>query len=224
MKIISNYRDYYDHQAHIYGGGDPKIVYIRNHKHKDVPDLDIGEWVHKCETVGILRSVYMLWYDSRKDFIPDVRGIVIGDIFFGQIKDSEKSDYRMLQDKDVHRKYSDNWQPKNKAKLSDFINHVDSTLIDLCKFINIPVFMFNVYRNTITIDKNCPNLGKLGVASYISAEQMYQDLSYFIGNKMKDSPDMMKEVVVDDKYKIIGHGFDYKSSFRNRKDKICLCC
>lgn len=214
MKIISNFKDYYDHKAHVYGGGDPKIVYIRNHKHSVVPDLDIREWEHKCVSVGNLRNVYMLHYDSRKDFIPDVRGIVIGDKIFGQIKVSDKSDYRMLQKDDV---FENRWNWSKKHDISIFINHVDSTLIDLCKFINIPVFMFNVYRNSIIIDKNCPNLGKLGVASYIPAEQMYQDLSYFIGNKMKDSPDMMKEVVVDDKYKILGHGFDYKSSFRNVK-------
>jgi len=30
MKIISKYKDYYDYVAHQYGGGDEKIVYVRN--------------------------------------------------------------------------------------------------------------------------------------------------------------------------------------------------
>ena len=30
MRIISKFRDYYDSIAHIYGGGDPKIVYVRD--------------------------------------------------------------------------------------------------------------------------------------------------------------------------------------------------
>jgi len=216
MKIISNFKDYYDFQAHIYGGGDPKICYIRNHKHIDVPDLDIREWEHKCVSVDILRDVYMLWYDSRKAFIPEVRGIVVGDRIFGQIKDSDKSEYRMLREEDIKKKYSDNWQPKNKRKLTDFINNVDGTLIDLCKHINIPVFMFNVYRNTIIIDKNCPNLGKLGIAGYIPAEQMYQGLSALICSKMKDSPDTMPIVNISDRTKIECHGFDYKTSFRGK--------
>lgn len=35
MKIISGWRDYYDHVAHIYGGGDPKVIYNRDYV---VPD------------------------------------------------------------------------------------------------------------------------------------------------------------------------------------------
>lgn len=35
MKIISKWRDYYDHVAHMYGGGDPKVIYNRDYV---VPD------------------------------------------------------------------------------------------------------------------------------------------------------------------------------------------
>lgn len=35
MKIISGWRDYYDHVAHLYGGGDPKVIYNRDYV---VPD------------------------------------------------------------------------------------------------------------------------------------------------------------------------------------------
>jgi hypothetical protein len=35
MKIISQWRDYYDHVAHMYGGGDPKVIYNRDYV---VPD------------------------------------------------------------------------------------------------------------------------------------------------------------------------------------------
>lgn len=216
MKIISNYRDYYDHQAHVYGGGDPKIVYVRNHKHITVPELDFWDW--KCKSVDILQDVYMLHYDSRNDYNPELRGIVIGDIFFAQIRYDMKSDYVLLQEKDIKHGVRSEWFWRNKQhKLDMFINHVDSSLIDFCKHINIPVFMFNVTREKLIVDVNCPNLGKLGIASYISAEQMYQHLSYFIGNKMKDNPDTIPPVNVDDKFKIMGHGFDIKRSFRNVK-------
>jgi hypothetical protein len=39
MKIISQWRDYYDHVAHIYGGGDPKVIYNRDYV---VPDRVSG--------------------------------------------------------------------------------------------------------------------------------------------------------------------------------------
>ncbi len=35
MKIISGWKDYYDHVAHMYGGGDPKVIYNRDYV---VPD------------------------------------------------------------------------------------------------------------------------------------------------------------------------------------------
>lgn len=35
MKVISQWRDYYDHVAHMYGGGDPKVIYNRDYV---VPD------------------------------------------------------------------------------------------------------------------------------------------------------------------------------------------
>lgn len=37
MKIISKWRDYYDHVAHMYGGGDPKVIYERDYV---VPDIE----------------------------------------------------------------------------------------------------------------------------------------------------------------------------------------
>lgn len=36
MKIISRFKDYYDHVAHQFGGGDPKVVYYRDHV---IPDI-----------------------------------------------------------------------------------------------------------------------------------------------------------------------------------------
>jgi hypothetical protein len=39
MKIISQWKDYYDHVAHIYGGGDPKVIYNRDFV---VPDKASG--------------------------------------------------------------------------------------------------------------------------------------------------------------------------------------
>jgi hypothetical protein len=45
MKIISGWRDYYDHVAHIYGGGDPKVIYNRDYV---IPD-EIHPGGMQCE-------------------------------------------------------------------------------------------------------------------------------------------------------------------------------
>jgi hypothetical protein len=44
MKIISHWRDYYDHVAHMYGGGDPKVIYNRDYV---VPDKVAGGMSHE---------------------------------------------------------------------------------------------------------------------------------------------------------------------------------
>lgn len=44
MKIISGWKDYYDHVAHQYGGGDPKVVYHRDYV---LPDVVSGGMSHE---------------------------------------------------------------------------------------------------------------------------------------------------------------------------------
>jgi len=80
------------------------------------------------------------------------------------------------------------------------------------------VFTFDHGRTgTVRVDENIPILGDIGLAAVYPAEQLYQDLSYFIVNTMKDSPDMAKPSSITDKEKISSHGFDLKMSFRHRK-------
>jgi hypothetical protein len=55
LKIISQWRDYYDHVAHMYGGGDPKVIYNRDYvvpdkiicggeRHEDALDVPSRVW------------------------------------------------------------------------------------------------------------------------------------------------------------------------------------
>jgi hypothetical protein len=50
----------------------------------------------------------------------------------------------------------------------------------------------------------------------IPATQMYQELSYFMGNTIKEHPDTEPPVEVSNNCKIINAGFDLKQSFRHR--------
>lgn len=224
MKIITNYKDYYDHVAFMYGGGDPKIVYVRPHRHKDIPiiqisgnkgSVSIGDTQCKCESLG---NIYRLWDNKNRwkrtkhewDRVGgDVVGIVIGNIIFTKIKTGEDTDYRFVDDNDVK---DVSWRKEFKS--DEFVNHQDDTLINICRATEMPVFSFSVAMNYFHINELMPNLGKLGIPSFITANAMYQHLSYFIGNTMYDSPDMMKPIIVPDRIKIEGHGFDYKTSFR----------
>jgi hypothetical protein len=53
MKIISGWKDYYDHVAHMYGGGDPKVIYKRDYV---VPDQVAGGMSH--EDTLTIRNVW----------------------------------------------------------------------------------------------------------------------------------------------------------------------
>ena len=46
---------------------------------------------------------------------------------------------------------------------------------------------------------------------------MYQEISYFIGNTMNESPDIKPPVEISNKDKISKAGFDLKNSFRKMK-------
>jgi hypothetical protein len=60
-----------------------------------------------------------------------------------------------------------------------------------------------------------PRLGELGFAAIFSAEQAYQNLSYFVGNYLRDSADLNPPAAVSDRDRIVQHGFDLKKSFRH---------
>ena len=69
----------------------------------------------------------------------------------------------------------------------------------------------------IVIDKNIPILQEYGINHYIQPEQLYQDIAYYVSNKMVTSPDLEVHDNMTDKEKIVQHGFDLKQSFRHRK-------
>lgn len=231
MKIITNYKDYYDHVAFMYGGGDPKIVYVRPHRLKEVPYIKcnskdeflVNGVKYKCNflhNVGRLHNHRSEWTKTRNgwEWVSDgVMGIVIGDIGFTKIKTPNDVDYRFVKDEDLkdsgvtklYGRFS--W---DKMKVEELIYFKDPTLVNVCREIGTSVFSFSVSRVGFNVDELMPNLGKLGIPSFITANEMYQHLSYFIGNTINESPDMMKPVKIPDKIKIESHGFDYKTSFR----------
>lgn len=228
MRIITDYKDYYDHVAFMYGGGDPKIVYVRPHRHKFIPSIclrdhrdggvSIQDKQCKCKTLLNIHSLWNSkngWKRTKHEWErvgADVMGIVIGDIIFTKIKYEGANNYRFVNDNDVRNIY---W--KSEFKAEQFINFKDDALIDVCRATKMPVFSFSVAMNDFHIHELMPNLGALGIPPFIPANEMYQHLSYFIGNTMNESPDMMKPIVVSDRVKIEGHGFDYKTSFRGMK-------
>lgn len=213
MVIISPFKDYYDFVVKQYGGGDPRIVYERNRILESQIEIDfniplislrygINDFrnAKKYAYLIVAGKAYML----SKPFY-DIAGNV--------------NDYRI----EINPMNEDHpyWI---KHQLRDMVfDKEQPALVKLCRIVCHPVFVIHDLqghprRNKIIVSvyEQCPILQKLGMASIMSAQQMYQELSYFIGNLMKESPDIKPPVRLTEKQRIVKAGFDLVKSFRHR--------
>ncbi len=115
----------------------------------------------------------------------------------------------------------------NKQNMIPQFKTRSNSLIKLSRLLKQPVFIapsFKEYPKGIHSESTIvtfasleiPMLSKYGFTSVLSPEQAYQELDYFIGNLMNESPDLDPPVEVSDKDKIVQHGFDLKTSFRGK--------
>ena len=218
MKIISKFRDYYDPIAHTYGGGDPKIRYerlkIKNTGPFEFPSIaeplsirfnrELSNKYHsRLLIVG--ERVYSVFYASPVGlhadcFLPDTEHEII-------VKGTTPA-----------------WK-KESGKFYYKSPHA----IELCKLVGQPVFWFIQRYDgkgkhfVEVVGENCwdkpiaPQLHKIkNFAKLYPADQIYQDLSYVLGNLMHTPPDDNPPVQVDEKVRFQKKGFGSKTSFRGK--------
>lgn len=232
MKISSKWKDYYDYVAHIYGGGDPSILYLR----KRLIEKPINEYAPDCISIvqdGLKRPVD-LRFASNPSY--STKWLAVCGRYYLLLLSNDLDAKWEILDEDLHPKVwawmfdrgyvfggkKHSWSshyhpPRNK---NYYLGELSKELIQLTKKVGAPVFTFNmcpVNKNDVNVDPVVPVLGDLNFHKFFSPEQLYQEISYFIVNTMKDSPDMMPPTVMSDKEKITQHGFDIKQSFRHRK-------
>ena len=220
MKIISPFKDYYDWVAGKYGGGDPRLVYKRtNIEGKNIKDRFWRDIVsgrsYPLSTLNVDRyrqgkSMYafnVLIFCGRQYLVVNVGGVT-------NILSEEK--------------HPDLWEILNRTPKGIASLLVEHTSIDfylgkqtqfaenLCKQYDQPVLLIGDELGPM-VSNRIPVLQDVGFASIMSAEQCYQEISHFLGNVLRENPDTKPPIQVDDKYKIIGAGFDTKTSFRHRK-------
>lgn len=127
-------------------------------------------------------------------------------------------------------------------KVDDLIGKPDPMLDEVSRLLTnkmgrpIPMFIifkdeFNSYTRRWMYNNNKPiplnqlevnlnvRLNDLGFAAIMSAEHAYQEIESYLVNVLRDNPDKIPPVQVEDKIKIGQHGFDLKQSFRHRKEK-----
>lgn len=220
MKIISPFKDYYDWIAGKYGGGDPRLIYKRTKiqgqdtKNRAIYDIVSGRSYGLSSLndnrYRLGKSTYsfnILIFCGRQYLVVKIDGAT-------NILSEEK--------------HPDLWQMLNKTSKGITSLLLKPTSIDfylgkqtqfaenLCKQYDQPVLLI-INGLGAVVDDRIPVLQDVGFASIMSAEQCYQEISHFLGNVLRESPDTKPPVEIDDKYKIIGAGFDTKTSFRHRK-------
>jgi len=224
MRIISPFKDYYDHIAYIYGGGDPKIVYERR---KRIADEDL-----QLLTDTTFNGVHSpsLWLNPVSP-VKSKGTLCVAGRTFCLMHDTETGEVFVHNPKkrDEYVRYVGyRWATMNEERRKQEepnLTYVDNGAIMLSRMAKAPVFLIKdviygegkqFHAKTYVIDKETPILSTIGMAALYPPEQIYQDLAYYISNLMNESPDMMPPTV---QQKIESHGFDLKQSFRHRKEE-----
>jgi hypothetical protein len=225
MIIKSRFKDYYDHVAHKYGGGDPNIVYMRNRLR---PLKSLGSSL-------LIHDNLFIDYTLKRDTIDPMNRLLSREGLTCKYLCVAGKYYLLVAvsgglevlDPIKHSKVCSLLTTKSwfgeYFSYDYFVGYEDPDLIELSKLVGSPVFIINGYTYDWRNKKTCldimselPVLGDIGFPKVYAPEQLYQDLAYFIGNKMKDTPDTRPPVDVSNKDRIVQHGFDLKQSFRHR--------
>ena len=223
MKIISKFKDYYDYVAFQYGE-DPLIRYNRQPIDNDtelLSDIDKQLWYKSCyfpsrhnndpafrfKWLVINAKLYLLYSENMQPY-----KVLTSEMYTGIINTGDISSF------------NSSWATRVYPYLSGYSFYIGNDrlyneLVELSRKLNAPVFEIGETSfGEILSNNKCkvPVLSELGIASIIPPDQLFQELAYFIGNIMKDTPDTNPPVVIDNDLRIEGHGFDLKKSFRHR--------
>ena len=215
MRIISKFRDYYDHVAHIYGGVDPLIVYDRRNigetRYDSTLKEDLVDNIHVDNFPGpILRTRYgsgIAYYGivciaGRPFYV--MRNVSDNRLFIHD--DTKMCDY-------MDDNYLYFYKRRSEIlRIPAYQRPVNLHIVEISRKISHPVYMWNYAINAV--EGKVPILANIGLPKLYPAEQLYQDLSYFLANVIHESPDLMPEIKRTDSERIQSHGFDVMRSFR----------
>lgn len=215
MKIISKYRDYYDVVAYAYGGGDPKVRYERDIFKSTCVELSEHEAPH-----------FKRYYSARNIIFSH---LIVCDKWFTLYRDIDNYSAGMRLVTENSRDIFYELMPSWSKFWDEFVPgpiQGGERLLNLTRAVGNPVYIIDrfegVRRKNNTqfhiVDHFTP-LFDFGIQEYYPAEQIYQDLAYFVSNMMNDSPDLQPagKPPQSDKEKILAHGMDLKTSFRGKR-------
>lgn len=243
MKIVSNFKDYYDYVEYLYSpeGGDERLPFFRSKVDK-TRDGNEGLVFNFAKVLGFpyvsFRSQY--YHKGNMEKFPwRFKWCVVNGKYYLLVADAElnafgaycKSEaaylsykpYKLLKQQHPcfpHLASGTRWLSggyNDRLSIEGAIGVHSDILVTLSKQVGSPIFTIREWSpNTVTVDNQIPNLGQLGFAALIPPEQMYQETAMFYGNTMRDTPDNNPPATVSDKDRLIQKGFDAKFSFRGK--------
>lgn len=223
MKIISDFKDYYDYLISIYGV-DESIVYVRRMIDKDDIILNSRSFdypIYDYQSKGIEFKWIVVTgkkYLFVRTLVP-VKDLTVDKWYLYDNQIPELVAYLNLP---TNLKKARRWHSGGYNRE----HYVGAPVQAICKEVGHPVF---AVRNTywakngskheyhVTLEHKIPMLAEYGFNNIIPPEQLYQELEYYLCNILRDSPDIQPPVVIGDKDMIVSKGFDLKQSFRHRK-------
>jgi hypothetical protein len=232
--IQSPFKDYYDFVANQFGGGDPRIVYVRkrlapqkNNGNKiyesnleieiegDSPLVDLTSMF--CRDQQETQTVFLVV--AAKLYRMTQPGIGMYYSYFTNVNNFKVQSPEETGEDTKKRRWR--W-----IRQSFTYGIEQPFLVDLSRQIQAPVFvvreahgLWKSLKTCITIAGQCPILQAVGMPTLIPPTRMYQDLAYFVGNTLHNTPEQQPPVEVTNKQKILKAGFDLKQSFRHRVAK-----
>lgn len=210
MKIISDFKDYYDFLQNYYGV-DNILLYQRKNKILKV-SIQKLERVHFIEQYQIDKNHNKLYGLSKKTEYTIIKRINY--LFFcGKIY---KLDYiKQIDSKNNVKTIFEVDSTIHYSGLNEFYNYcIENNLV--CANLYDIELGHDLFNREIfyKIELN-PKLVKLNFSEYLQAEQVYQMIEQYLGN-LKTNEVIIE---VDNKTKITQAGFDLKTSFRKRGTK-----
>lgn len=233
MRIISKFKDYYDHAMGF--GQDPNLVYVRDFDEESIlmtssynrlalQKFQSAKLEHllKCAEKFYIRTNGGDWFDAYNCFL-----IVAGKLYPGLYFDKEYyfsvEKLTQLKNSLVKKEFRDSWairhiqsvidqitlqRYRSRSVRGEYITIPVDYFYDECVELNTPCLMIEVGNYRANIQYN-PVLKDLGFAHVLDPFTCFQELEMFMGSVKTSQLDKLPEVA--DKYKIVEHGFNEKS-------------
>lgn len=223
MIIKSKFKDYYDFVANQYGGGDPKVLYLRD---RISPATPSGE-TSKLFTVDEF-PIYdpASWPPNYANYHLAYL-IVVGKAYLlsrsATCWPSDVNKYKICEPAKVIESQKRRLRGFARPRTVFEFRTEYPFLIHLSRLVGAPVFVIDRVQSPwrsgqfeVHVCGQCPILEEIGFPAIARPQQVYQDLAYFMGNTMKPHPDTDPPLEVSNTEKILKAGFDLKQSFRHR--------